>query len=168
MQELIKQADTICFMLPPRSHDMHPVDYPLLGHAKSWLAREIPPGVITWDKRCDAFTGYLRGLGPFKEVGSFEWMLEQVVATQGGRSGGACKSRTATERAGDFMETLVGNSVSPHARPFNRQWPMRQRRRPWRWIAIGRSSFHPAESRRTGPLGVSSCRYVTLYSWTVV
>mgnify|MGYP006172762125 CR=1 FL=1 len=63
---------------------------------------------------------------------------------------------------------LVGNSVSPHARPFNRQWPMRQRRRPWRWIAIGRSSFHPAESRRTGPLGVTSCRYVTLYSWTVV
>jgi hypothetical protein len=90
VQSLIKQAGHDCFPLPPRSPDLDPLDYGVFGHAKSWLAREMPPGVASWGELCAAFTSHLKRLDPVKQVGGFVGRLEKVIASQGGPIEGPC------------------------------------------------------------------------------
>lgn len=85
VKDIIKQAGHNLFVLPPRSPDLDPLDYAVFGHAKNWLARVMPPGVTSWEKRCAAFISHLRGLDPVKQVGNYVARLEMVIAAQGGR-----------------------------------------------------------------------------------
>lgn len=80
VQRLIEDAGHRSILLPPRSTDLEPLEYIVFGNAKSWLAREKPPGVGSWGGGGDAFVRHLKDLDPVKQLGAYGMRLEKVLA----------------------------------------------------------------------------------------